>query len=74
MKDLTATVRKVQLLENAACDKAGVRFLLAQEEILLGKGRDEYIRHYIELLLADIAPEVIEAAKIGKVFAGEILG
>jgi hypothetical protein len=74
MKDLAATVRRVQLLENAAADKAGVRFLLVQEEMLLGKGRDEYIRHYIELLLADIAPEVIEAARTGKAFAWEILG
>lgn len=74
MKDLAATTRQVQLLENAACDKAGVRFLLFEEEKMLGKERETYIAHYIALVLADIAPEVIEAAKIGKAFAKEIRG
>ena len=65
--NLREHVREVQLLENKAADKAGMRFQLSlDEKALLGKGYMKYIRKYIRLLEADIAKEVLKSAKLGK--------
>jgi hypothetical protein len=74
MKDISKVIRRTQELENSAADKAGVRFLLFQEEKLLGKDRDAYIQAYVDMLLADIAPEVIEAAQLGRGFLKVVRG
>jgi len=71
---LRSTIRRVQQLENDAAEKSGMRFLLLEDDRLFGKDSQKYISEYIERLLEDIRPEIIEAAQIGKEFAGEVLG
>ena len=71
---LRSTIRSVQQLENDAAEKAGMRFLLLEDDRLFGKDSQKYISEYIERLLEDIRPEIIQAAQIGKEFAGEVLG
>ncbi|HDR68003.1 MAG TPA: hypothetical protein ENN61_03010 [Bacteroidaceae bacterium] len=64
--NLREHVRRVQLLENAAAGKAGMRFRLLEEDKLLGSGHVKYIKKYVSLLEADIAKEVLQSAKLGK--------
>jgi hypothetical protein len=71
---LRSTIREVQQLENDAAEKAGMRFLLLEDDRLFGKDSRKYISEYIGRLLEDIRPEIIQAAQIGKEFAGEVLG
>jgi len=72
MKSLRAHVRELQILENKAAEKAGMRFLMIDEVKLLGKGGEKYARRYIEQLQQDIAPEILEAAKLGKELRKEV--
>lgn len=74
MKDLRSHVREVELLENKAADKAGVRFLVMSELELLKSGRQAYIKKFIDLLLRDIEPEVIAAAKLGRELNAAVTG
>ena len=75
MRNLRQHIRKVQLLENKAAEKAGMRFLLSMDEVKLMK-RDsrEFRAKYIKLLVDDISLEVVEAAKLGKILNKEIMG
>ena len=67
MKSLRGHVRDLQILENKAAEKAGMRFLLLQEEVLLGKKGSDYVKDYTKQLEEDITPEILEAAKHGMV-------
>jgi hypothetical protein len=71
---LRSTIRSIQQLENGAAEKAGMRFLLLEDDRLFGKDGQKYISEYIERLLEDIRPEILRAVEIGKEFAGEVLG
>lgn len=75
MKSLRSHVRELQLLENKAAEKAGMRFLISMDErkLLGNKGRS-FIRKYIETLSMDIAPEILQAAKMGRELNEEVIG
>jgi len=67
MEGLRQHVRKLQILENEASEKAGMRFLLSlNEKLLLGKERKKFIKKYTEDLIQDILPELIKAGKMGR--------
>ncbi len=76
MRDLAEVLvgnkRKIEELERKAAEKAGMRFLFFDEAKLFGKQRDKYIADYIERLIKDLWPEILEAAKLGKETYGEI--
>lgn len=74
MKSLRQHVRQLQVLENEACEKAGMRFRLLDELKVFGKGGKKYIADFIDQLQRDIAPEVLKAAKLGKELKKEITG
>ena len=65
MITLRRHMRNLELLENRAAEKAGMRFLLLEENVLMGKDSREYVKQYINRLLSDIGPELLEAAKMG---------
>jgi len=74
MRSLRQHVREVQILENKAAEKAGMRFLLSMDERkLLDKKNKAFIDDYTETLLDDISPELIKAAKIGKELHKEVI-
>jgi hypothetical protein len=66
---LRATIRRVQLLEQDAADKAGVLFL-ALDEARISDAR--YRAAWIERLLKAITPEVLDAAQAGKDLFAEV--
>ncbi len=66
MIELKAHTLKVQKLENSAAEKAGLRFRLLDEVRLMGKTGPAYIEECVDALIADIAPEILGAAKLGK--------
>ena len=70
MKDLADLLiennRAVEKLERKAAEKAGMRFLFFDEARLFGKYRDQYVKKYIDVLLGDIAGEILEAVNLGK--------
>jgi hypothetical protein len=70
---LRETIRRVQLLEQSAADKAGARFLLLDEGQLTGPKAGEYVTKMANQILKDIVPEIIEAAKIGKELLSEVI-
>ena len=73
MEGLRQHVRKLQILENEASEKAGMRFLLSlNEKLLLGKERKKFIKKYTEDLIQDILPELIKAGKMGREFNDRI--
>lgn len=73
--NLRAHVRQIQLLENNAAEKAGARFsMLEIGNLLKTKGRDAYIKLYIDALLKDIKPELEESAKKGVELNEELIG
>lgn len=73
MEGLRQHIRKLQIIENEASEKAGMRFLLSlNEKQLLGKDRKKFIKKYIENLIQDILPEIIKAAKMGREFNDRI--
>ncbi len=75
MEGLREHIRKLQLLENEASSKAGMRFLLSlDEKLLLGSNRKKFIKKYGEQLIQDIFPELIKAAKMGREFNDRIIG
>jgi hypothetical protein len=51
MANLRSTIRRVQILENRAAEKAGVRFMLIDEARLVGPGRDGYIAGFVEMVV-----------------------
>ena len=55
----------LQVLENAATEKAGLRLRLLDEATLLGKGGKDYARTLTEQILTDITDEVKAAAALG---------
>jgi len=63
---------RIEQLERKAAEKAGMRFLFFEEEKAMGKEGNKYIRRYIERLIEDLKPEILEAAKLGKETYGEI--
>jgi hypothetical protein len=65
-------IRRVEQMENSAADKGGVRFILLDEAALIGKGSKDAIAGYVSRVLADVAPEVLEAATLGKTMAAEV--
>ena len=63
---LRSHVRQIQVLENRAAEKAGARFAIFEmANVIRKKGRDEYIKLYIDSLLKDIKPELEESAREG---------
>jgi hypothetical protein len=74
MKSLRAHVRDLQILENKAAEKAGMRFLLLRPDKLFGKKGSAYTDKFVKQLEEDIAPEILEAAKMGKRMNKEIKG
>jgi len=70
MIELKGHVLKVQRLENAAAEKAGLHARLINEERLLGKGGAAYAERFAETLLQDIAKEIGDAAELGLRLAG----
>ena len=63
---LRSHVRQIQVLENRAAEKAGARFAIFEmANVIRKKGRDEYIKLYIDSLLKDIKPELEESARKG---------
>lgn len=64
--------RAVEELERKAAEKAGMRCLFFDETRLFGKRRDRYVTGYIDILLGDIAPEILEAVRLGKAKHGAI--
>ena len=63
---LRSHVRQIQMLENKAAEKAGARFAIFEmANVVRKKGRDEYIKLYIDTLLKDIKPELEESAREG---------
>lgn len=66
MKSLREHIRDLQLVENAACEKSGMRFLLLDELKLMGDKNPDYAEDYADQLIADMLPEIVEAAKLGK--------
>jgi len=73
MYGLRKHIRKLQIMENEASEKAGMRFILSlNEKQLLGKDRKKFIKRYIGNLIQDIFPEVIKAAKMGREFNDRI--
>lgn len=75
MRNLRQHIRKIQLLENKAAEKAGMRFLLSMDEMkLMKRDNREFRSKYNKLLIDDISPEVVEAAKLGKILNEEITG
>lgn len=68
-------IRILQLLENHASSKAGMRFILSLEEkLLLGKDKKKFTRQYSNQLIQDISPELIKAARMGREFNDFIIG
>lgn len=63
--NLRATIRRVQLLEQSAADKAGMRFLLIDEAQLTGPDAKAYAAAMANRILEEVTPEILEAAKIG---------
>ncbi len=71
--NLRQHVRDLQIIENEAAEKAGMRFLLSMdEEKLLGSHSEAFIAEYIELLTKDILPEVKRAGEAGKELREEV--
>ncbi len=66
MIELKAHTLKVQRLENRAAEKAGMRFLLLDEERLFSKGGPAYIAEMVKRMIEDVGPELVGAAKLGK--------
>lgn len=67
-------IRDLQLVENDAAEKAGMRFLLSfDESLLLGSKGKEFTDDYVEQLIEDILPEVKRAGEIGKGLREEVL-
>ncbi|OQB57130.1 MAG: hypothetical protein BWX98_01619 [Candidatus Aminicenantes bacterium ADurb.Bin147] len=62
---IRGNVRRTQELEISAAEKAGLRVLLLDEERLLGKDGDIYVRELVAAILDDIAPELKESAALG---------
>jgi len=69
--NLRQTIRNVQLLENAAADKAGAAFLVMDD---MRMGDPKYRAEWIEKLLTAIGPEVLKAAQEGKKLSSAITG
>jgi hypothetical protein len=63
--DLREHTLKLQRLENAACEKAGLRLRVLDEATLLGKDGKDYARALTEQVLTDIADEIKAAAALG---------
>lgn len=73
--ELRKHIRSLQLLENQASEKAGMRFILSlNEKFLLGKDGKKFIKQYSKQLIQDISPELIKAAKMGREFNYMIIG
>jgi len=71
---LRESVREVQLLENKAAQKAGLRFLLLEEDKLFGKGGKDYAAKYVGQLINDLSPEILRAPRIGLELAADVMG
>jgi hypothetical protein len=71
---LRESVREVQLLENKAAQKAGLRFLLLEEDKLFGKGGKDYAVKYVAQLIDDLSPEILQAPRIGLELAADVMG
>jgi hypothetical protein len=63
--ELKAHVLKVQRLENAAAERAGLRVRLLDEARLLGRRGAAYAGDIVEALLRDIVKEIGDAAELG---------
>jgi len=70
--NLRSHVRELQLLENSAAEKVGMRFMLLKERKLFGKDSRKEINKFLRLVAVDIFPEMIKAAKMGKALNAEI--
>jgi len=70
--NLRSHVRELQLLENSAAEKVGMRFMLLKERKLFGKDSRKEINKFLRLVAIDIFPEMIKAAKMGKALNAEI--
>lgn len=65
MMDLRAHILKVELLEQEAAEKVGLRMRLMDEAELAGAKGDKYRAMFIERILADVSEEVSRAAVLG---------
>jgi hypothetical protein len=63
--DLRKHVLELQQLESAAAEKAGLRCRLLDEAALMGKDGKAYARAFVDLILADIQPELEASARMG---------
>lgn len=63
--DLRDHALKLQRLENAATEKAGLRLRLLDEAALTGKGGKDYAKTFTETLIGDIGEELKAAAALG---------
>jgi len=70
MIELKGHILKVQRLENAAAEKAGLHARLVNEQRLMGKDGGAYEERFAEALLQDIAKEIGDAAELGLRLAG----
>jgi hypothetical protein len=72
MRSLREHVRDLQLVEQAAAEKVGLRFALLKEDRLFKGKAGEYMDLFIERMQIDIFPELVEAAKLGMELNSEI--
>lgn len=71
--NLRQHVRDLQLIENDAAEKAGMRFLLSLDDMrLLGSRSEAFIDDYVERLIKDILPEAKRAGESGKELKEEV--
>ncbi len=72
--NLRKTTAAVQGLENRAAEKCGIRFFIMSKDPALMKASDEFISGQIEMMAADLLPEMKEAVAEGQSLAKSILG
>jgi hypothetical protein len=70
MAKLRESIRRVQILENQASDKAGVA-MLAFDESKANSG--SYRKQWIDKMTKYITPEAVKAAAEGKKLVAEVL-
>jgi len=72
MRSLREHVRDLQLIEQAAAEKIGLRFALLREDRLLKGKIGEYAEQFAGIMQIDIFPELVKAAKLGMELNSEI--
>lgn len=72
---IRAHIRKLQILENEAVDRAGVVFRLTDIDKMItnNKASNKIARKMVKDLEKEITPEIIKAAKMGKTLYKEVM-